>query len=148
MISITEFVGDKSMGILEKNAIDQMNKIVSELKELDVNIGEVSDGYHTFNELYAHRTVLFAALVNTLARNGWEDQTWKSEQHHDPDFPMFDGMFIVGMCLPDGRQLTYHCDVDYWDLFHVKELERAPEFDGHSPADVVERLKDLAEYMK
>ena len=28
--------------------------------------GAISDGYHTFNKLYEHRCVLFAALVNLI----------------------------------------------------------------------------------
>ena len=29
--------------------------------------GETSDGYHTFNELYHHRAVLFSVIVNVAA---------------------------------------------------------------------------------
>lgn len=37
-----------------------------------------SDGYHTFYELYEHRTALFAALCNT-----YNDRSWKSFKHAD-----------------------------------------------------------------
>ena len=100
--------------------------------------GKISDGYHTFDELYDHRAVLFAALCAAHS-----DIAWKSKQHDDPDFPMYDGMFICGIDTPAG-QATYHYNIDpYWDMFKVKELERAPKYDGHTPQDVIERLKSL-----
>ena len=54
---------------------------------------------------------------------------------------MYEGMFIVGLETPDG-QATYHYDIDpYWRMFPVKELERAPEWDGHTPAQAIERIR-------
>lgn len=101
-------------------------------------IGNVSDGYHTFNELYHHRAILFAALCNL-----YPDYAWKSKQHDDPDFPMYDGMFICGINTPNG-QATYHYDIDpYWDMFDVPELPKAPKFDGHTPAMAIERIRSL-----
>ena len=54
-----------------------------------------------------------------------------------------DGMFIVGIETPAGSA-TYHYDIDpYWDMFDVKELERAPKFDGHTPNDAIGRISSL-----
>ena len=107
-------------------------------QEAEKNPGEVSDGYHTFNELYHHRAVLFSVICN-----GHPELAWKSKQHHDPAEPMYDGMFIVGIETPDG-QATYHYDLDtYWDMFRVKELGCAPEWDGHTPAQAIERIWKL-----
>lgn len=98
--------------------------------------GETSDGYHTFNELYHHRAVLFSVIVNNH-----KDRAWKSKQHHDGS--MYDGMFIVGIDTPEG-QATYHYDVDpYWGMFKCRELERAPEWDGHTPDDAITRIATL-----
>ena len=95
--------------------------------------GDTSDGYHTFNELYHHRAVLFSVVV--AANSG---RAWKSKLHHDGT--MYDGMFIVGVDTPQG-QATYHYDVEpYWDMFWCRELERAPEWDGHTPDDAIERI--------
>ena len=52
--------------------------------------GDTSDGYHTFNELYHHRAVLFSVICNAHP-----DIAWKSKKHHDGT--MYDGMFIVGI---------------------------------------------------
>lgn len=121
---------------------ESISKIISRAKDAGYEVGEVSDGYHTFNELYHHRTILFATLVNNPILR---ELAWKSKQHNDPNEPMYDGMFIVGIETPQG-QATYHYDVDpYWDMFQCKELERAPEFDGHTPAQAIERIKSLSD---
>lgn len=102
----------------------------------DTGVGEVSDGYHTFNELYDHRAKLFAAICHHH-----QDLAWKSLQHEDGS--MYDGMFIVGIDTPLG-QATYHYDIDsYWDMFKVKELERAPKWDGHTACDAIQRIYSL-----
>ena len=101
-------------------------------------IGDLSDGYHTFNELYHHRAILFSVICNLMP-----DRAWKSKLHDTGD--MFDGMFIVGIETPDG-QATYHYDVNpYWDMFKVKELEKAPKWDGHTSTDAINRIVNLGE---
>ena len=101
--------------------------------------GDTSDGYHTFNELYHHRAVLFSVIVRDH-----QELAWKSKLHHDGT--MYDGMFIVGIDTPNG-QATYHYAIDpYWEMFDCKELERAPEWDGHSPDDSIERISTLGSF--
>lgn len=95
--------------------------------------GSTSDGFHTFDELYHHRTVLAAMLLNQLP--GLDP--WKSRLHDNGT--MFDGYFIVGADTYSG-QATYHCLNRYWDLFDIEERERAPAFDGHTPDDTLTRL--------
>jgi len=100
------------------------------------DIGEFSDGYHTFNSLYEQRCVLFAALVKA-----YKDKTWKSRRHSDGE-KCFDGnWFIVGIETPEG-QYTYHYENKDWELFDCKEIERAHEWDGHTDKDV-KRLLSL-----
>lgn len=103
-----------------------------EVAEFDMS--EVSDGYHTFNELYRHRAVLFAAL-----QSAYRSRSWKSRKHADGT--MFDGMFIAGIETPKG-QYTYHVELSEWAIFFGRELPAAPEWDGHEPKDV-ERLLTL-----
>ena len=95
--------------------------------------GVTSDGYHTFNELYHHRAVLFSVIVKAFP-----ERAWKARQHHDGT--MYEGMFIVGIDTPYG-QASYHYDIEpYWNMFACRELERAPEWDGHTPAQAIERI--------
>lgn len=116
-----------------------VEKIVERQPTVDAEpfiTGEMSDGYHTFNELYHHRAVLFSVIVKAF-----KDKAWKSRKHHDGT--MYDGMFIVGVETPYG-QATYHYDMEpYWEMFCCKEIERAPEWDGHTPAQAIERIGKL-----
>lgn len=80
--------------------------------------GELSDGYHSFNELYYHRMILFSIICNQN-----KTISWKSKLHDDGT--MFENYFIVGINTPDG-QFTYHYHIDHWDKFDVIELETAP----------------------
>lgn len=99
------------------------------------SVKDLSDGYHTFDELYFHRMVLSSLIFNM-----YKDVSWKSKQHHDGT--MFgDTNFIVGIATPQG-QYSYHYDLEFWDLFDVPEVEFAPEYDGHSPSDI-DRLFSL-----
>jgi hypothetical protein len=103
------------------------------LEIINTDIGNLSDGYHTFNELYHHRAVLFAMICNQNP-----NIAWKSKQHSDGT--MFENMFIVGINTPYG-QATYHYDTEpYWNYFKVEELKNAPVWDGHTPAQAIERI--------
>ena len=104
----------------------------------ETGIGDLSDGYHTFNELYHHRAVLFSVICNAF-----KSCAWKSKKHSDGT--MYDGMFIVGIDTPEGSA-TYHYDIEpYWNMFDVKELDKAPEWDGHTPDDAINRIAKLKE---
>ncbi len=96
------------------------------------SVGELSDTYHTFNELYKHRCILTAAVLRNAPF------AWKSRVHEDGT--MFDGMFIVGVTTPDG-DATYHYDLPYWDDFKIPEIPHAPVFDGHTPEIALQRIK-------
>ena len=103
----------------------------------EYNMGLVSDGYHTFDELYFHRMILFAVICNSN-----KDLAWKSWKHHDGT--MYDDYFIVGINTPEG-QYTYHYHKSKWDYFKVKELENAPEWDGHTPEYIIRLLSLVKE---
>lgn len=103
---------------------------------------EISDGYHTFDELYDHRIALFKALM-------WahSDKAWMSKVHDDGS--IMEGWFIAGIVTPEGNA-TYHLPIKEWDDLYcnrgdkyIMDLDKAPKWDGHTPADVIERLKIL-----
>ena len=99
----------------------------------DNDCGNVSDGDHSFSELYHHRAILTASLFNAH-----KEKCWKSMLHDTGD--MFDGYFIVGIETKNG-QATYHYPIEYWGMFDVKELEKAPKWDGHTANDAIERIR-------
>lgn len=107
------------------------------------DIGDLNDGYHTFNQLYHQRAVLFATIVNQN-----KDKSWKSFKHSDGKY-CFDSngeWFIVGIDTPEGSY-TYHYEKNYWDMFKCQELECGKEWDGHTEEDVI-RLLSLEQQEK
>lgn len=108
---------------------------------------DASDGYHTFAELYDHRIALFIALARVIANQKLE-YVWKSKLHSDGT--SYEGWFIMGIGKEKGRQITYHLPVDNFDQWDecsfAETLDRAPDFDGHTPNDVVSRLYQLLQY--
>jgi hypothetical protein len=135
----------------------QINMKISQLQ----NKESISDGYHTFGELYEFRKMYNAALFNEWAarhmkdleymKTGWglfynpapKYQVHKSWKHHDGELCFGGGWFIVSAMLPTGL-ISNHYKAEDWDLFKVPEVEKALfEFDGHTGQDVLSRLKAL-----
>lgn len=104
--------------------------------------GNISDGYHTFNELYEYRLLYNAGMFNELAKQGLYD-VHKSKKHSDGTAPFGDGnWFIVQAELPTG-QISNHYEMKDWELFNVPEKEKANPYDGHTPQNVAKRLRDF-----
>lgn len=117
---------------------------------------QISDGSHTFEELYNHRYELWIAICRSCAQLGdffhgnkatevdEVFKVWRSKNHSDGT-PAFDGKwFLLGIGEEKGNQITYHLPIDRWDECDFAEtLDKAPEWDGHTSADVLERLKTL-----
>jgi hypothetical protein len=112
------------------------------LRALPGGAEKISDGYHTFQDLYDHRRALTAVLAAGAASAG---DSWRSKRHHPEDGPMFDESFIVGLNLPVHGTITYHYNLEHWDDFAaVPELEHAPKWDGAGPDETVSRLLGVA----
>jgi hypothetical protein len=101
--------------------------------------GDASDGYHTHNELYAYRMVYNAALFNEWARTS-RHPVVKSRKHSDGEPCFGGGWFIVVATLPAG-QVSNHYEAEHWDMFQVPAVDLPPTFDGHTPAEALERLR-------
>ncbi len=116
--------------------IDEINKGILENEGEDK--GDVSDGFHTFYELYEFRKVYNAVLFNE-----WYSQSkygvHKSERHSDGVQCFGGGWFIVVATLPSG-DISNHYEMKDWDLFRCEVREKAKEWDGYTPQDVVARL--------
>ena len=55
-----------------------------------------------------------------------------------------EGWFVLGMGKKQGEQITYHLPMSEWEYCSFAEtLEKAPDFDGHSSQDVLQRILDL-----
>lgn len=93
------------------------------------DVEKMSDGYHTFADLYEQRLILSAAL----AKNNLN--AWKSKRHEDGTVPFGGGWFIMGFDTDEGCY-TYHYELKDWDLFQCKELDKGKPWDGHTSKDV------------
>lgn len=108
---------------------------------------QINDGYHTMDELYEHRINLFIALCkyviyNDVKLRGLNYSVWRSKLHSDGS--EYKGWFLLGIHKKPGEMISYHLPLSKWDEIGLAEtLEKAPEFDGHTSADVLERLKYL-----
>jgi hypothetical protein len=107
-----------------------------------VKISSVSDGYHTFAELYEFRKMYNAALFNEWAKQD-KYNVHKSLRHFSGEECFGGGYFIVVAILPKG-QITNHYKIEDWEIFKCKETEKALfPFDFHMGKDVLERLRDI-----
>ena len=124
----------KRLNLLE---VDEVNYIIKE-NGLDTN--KVSDGYHTFGELYEHRIVLYIAFCKLAERDN--KLIWRSRKHSDGS--EWDGWFLLGIGEKEGKQITYHLPTSYWDQCEFAYTkDKAPAFDGHTSADVLSRIASL-----
>lgn len=126
-------------------------KAICNGEEYSFNVDDtnkVSDGYHTFEELYDHRITLFIALcrlieLGEMSSHEWT-RVWRSRKHHESDTEMYDGWFVLGLTAVDGKQISYHLPLSRWEETNfTSTLPHAPKWDGHTPQDVLERLKNL-----
>lgn len=111
-------------------------KFIERIKNLFRKEGKISDGYHTFDDLYDFRALYNAAFFNSL--NG-KYNVHKSRRHSNGEFCFDGGWFIVMADLPTG-QISNHYEDRYWNLFNIPEKEKADKWDGHSDVDVQNRL--------
>ena len=93
-------------------------------------------------ELYDFRLIYNALLFNEWSKHD-TIEVYKSKKHSDGEL-CFDGeWFVVVAILPTG-QITNHYHIKYWDYFQIKEYPQVKdEFDGHTPIDVLNRLKSM-----
>ena len=110
-------------------------------------MGKISDGYHTFDELYEFRKIYNACLFNEWASQN-KYSVHKSRRHHDNKYCFDDeNYFIVCANLPTG-QISNHYEMKDWDLFQIPIRDKAEIFDGHNSTDVILRLKNICEIKK
>lgn len=108
--------------------VPEINEIIKKSKEYNMAIDLVSDGYHTFEELYYHRMYLFSIICNQN-----KEFARKSKLHYDGT--MYEDYFIVWIITPSGNY-SYHYHINFWDMFDVLEVEVAPKWDGHTASDI------------
>lgn len=78
--------------------MDEINNIIKENTKLKtISSKDISDGHHTFWELYKNRIILFCILCNLFP-----DISCKSRKHYDEENdPMFSCDFIARINTPE-----------------------------------------------
>lgn len=153
------------MKVKEIKTIEDLNAFIKEFINATNNSSNgINDGYHTFGDLYNFRKLYNAALFNEWATENTHEEearkghnammgdnqpftpkykVHKSIRHNDGELCFGGGWFIVVAVLPTG-QISNHYKIEDWDLFKIPETEKALyPFDGHTPEDVLIRLKTL-----
>jgi len=121
-----------------ENTINNLIKNTSECDMIETN--NISDGYHSFGELYEFRLLYNALLFNELANKQDEFNDiviYKTKNHYDGK-PCFDGNWFLVVCkFPNGDIIDNHYEMKYWDLFNITEQPKSLyKYDGHTPQDV------------
>ena len=129
----------------EKQPIEAINLLISlfDNEGFGGMIQQISDGHHTFKELYDFRMAYNAALFNEWA-NQRKYNVHKSWKHKDGNLCFGGGWFIVVAELPGG-QVTNHYKAEYWELFKIPWYSKSLllDYDGHTSQDVFSRLLHL-----
>lgn len=137
-----------------KAMIASPEAINSIIAQSNIDTNHISDGYHTFGELYEHRITNFLVLCRLIAglvrwseeAGGYvkDSKVWRSLKHSDGELAFGGTWFVLGIGTEPGKQITYHLPIEAWNKTEFAEtLETAPEWDGHTSADVLERLAAL-----
>lgn len=137
--------------------MDNFNEIQSNIFSLPSDkIENLTDGYHTFKELYECRLMYNAVLFNEWANQllpaeGYGNALFnvnkydvhKSWRHNNGEECFGGGWFVVCAMLPTG-QITQHYKAEYWNLFKIPETPFAKfEYDEHTTEDTLKRLNQL-----
>jgi hypothetical protein len=100
--------------------------------------GDLSDGYHTFDELYDHRCLLWIALVKYA---GVPEKSYCVQDHLD-GWDLLVAETLAG-------QISYHVPIKFRqymrniDVVSKEIYEEQKKYDGHTGTDVLKRLKIL-----
>jgi hypothetical protein len=111
------------------------------LKMTGDEIRELSDGNHSYKELYEYRKV-YNALLFSMWANEDMYRVHKSKKHGDGELCFGGGWFIV-MATTRFGQISNHYRLEDWDIFRCDEREQADVWDGHTPEIALLRLKKL-----
>lgn len=117
-------------------------KLLQRIKNIFLPEDKVSDGYHSFEELYKYRMLYNAAFFNSIKD---KYNVYKSRKHSDGELCFGGGWFIVIAELPTG-QISNHYNMEDWLLFKIPVKEKADPWDGHTPEEAASRLTLFLSY--
>lgn len=107
------------------------------------DIGLTSDGYHTFNELYEHRNLLFINMCRMYVDEHGSGVWWNRNGGYEGYFCLYFESYY--------KQISYHIPDKYLGCMKETPGERCAieyqecEWDGHTSKDVLDRLLERVE---
>lgn len=103
------------------------------------SLKDVSDGYHTIEELYQHRILLFLSMCLYTP--------FICFYKLDPNIP--DWVIVYIYLKPEEGQISYHIPIKYLPVIKEFAIEdQDHKWDGHTSTDVLNRLEDLIANVK
>ncbi|MCA9367622.1 hypothetical protein KC887_05190 [Candidatus Kaiserbacteria bacterium] len=100
---------------------------------------EVSDGHHTFDELYKYRMVFHMEACRLWLSEGLT--VVRSKYHSNGELCFGGAYFIVVAELPTG-QVSNHYKVKYEPYFDfIPGTYLPPTYDGHTPKQALHRMR-------
>ncbi|QGJ84815.1 hypothetical protein [Lactococcus phage P1046] len=119
------------------NPDNERLKLIKQLVD-DMDNGEltnfISDGAHTFGDLYYQRMKLTCVIAKAVIYTKNLGSVRRSKLHDDGT--MFKDYFIVYFNTPNGN-FSYHYHMDNWvNFWFVPEVDKAVKWDGHTEVDV------------
>lgn len=106
------------------------------------DLKDVTDGYHSFRELYIFKRLYNAAFFNLLAQQS-NVIVYKSLRHSDGELCLgTDAYQFIVVAHLMGGQISNHYHICKWDDFKIPERDKALPYDGHTPQDVIKRLEN------
>lgn len=122
--------------------IEDINQLIKGLKPPE-HPGSVSDGYHTFQELYRFRKLYNALLFAEWAKDP-RYKVHKSWHHSDGEVPFGNPDYFIVVALTPTGQISNHYRAEHWEDFKIPETPRALlPYDGHSSSDCADRMQSM-----
>ena len=153
---VPEFGIDIKYSPNEKPNLREFNIGIRSIYGLDpikITPNGVSDGFHTFSELYYYRMLYNSNAVNFLTYikkhnvKGFADfDVIKSKKHFGGEPCYGGGWFIVVIKTPWG-QISNHYKLEHWHMFNCRAVKQSWKWDGHTMKESTERMIKLNEYL-
>ena len=115
----------------------------------------MSDGWHTFEELYNYRAIYNAGLVNmivwakkhTVGPGGFDDIDVIKSLRHFGGEKCYDGKYFVVMIKTPYGQISNHYKLEHWNKFNCRSAKVGWKWDGHTMQESNARLIKLYNYI-
>ncbi len=144
---------DKEKPNTREFTIKRINSLYPKQDDIHITPIGVSDGYHTFDELYYYRLCYNAIFINSLVKLINENpakfkdiKVCKSKKHFGGE-PCYGGDWFIVMISTPWGQISNHYKLEYWDMFDCRATNTSWKWDGHDMKEAMERLNRLSKFI-